>query len=97
MNNPPTLVVCVLELVNLRGEVYLPPTPLRPGPLAARPWPQFVYSEAIRKLGPNFGPWGPNPATRGVTAHFSINLNLSHLVPNFVAKRDLGTNSFKLT
>ena len=42
----------------------LPPSAL--GPLAARPWPQFVYSEAIHKLGPNFDPNGPNPATGGV-------------------------------
>ena len=62
-------------------ETFLPPAPLRPGPLAARRWAQFVYFYSIRILGPKFGRRGPNPATRGVSAHFRINLNLNELGP----------------
>ena len=39
-----------------RGEVYLPPTPLRPGPLAAKVGNQFAYSHSIDKMGPKSGP-----------------------------------------
>ena len=57
----------VLELFEM-GEVYrpLPPPPwaLRRKPLA----PIGVKTFYIRILGSNFGPWGPNPATRGYRA-----------------------------
>ena len=53
------------------GEVYLPPTPLRPGPPRRNRWAQFVYSEAIRILGPTFGAHGPNPATGGLRPTFA--------------------------
>ena len=68
------------------SETFLPPTPLRPGPLAARRWAQFVYSHSIRILGPKFCAHGTNPATRGFSPlwdTFSLFLNLSELVPNF--------------
>ena len=44
----------VLEHLKLKGEVYLP-LPPPPGPLAAKPSYQFVYSHSLRILVPNFG------------------------------------------
>ena len=54
----------VLESQKLRGE-FTSPYPLRPGPLAAEPWSQYIHSDSIRILGPYFGPKGPNPAPGG--------------------------------
>ena len=79
------------------GKVYLPPTPFRPGPLAANPWSQFVHSLAMRILGPYFGPKGLNPATRSFPRTLASIWNLSELVRNLGARSHLGTNSFKLT
>ena len=50
-NNPPTLVVCVLELVGIRGEFTspLPPSALGPSP------PDLGPNSSIRKLYVNWG------------------------------------------
>ena len=42
-----------------------PPYPPPPGPPRRNRWAQFVYSDSLRILGPNFGAHGPNPATGG--------------------------------
>ena len=53
----------------LQGEVYLPPTPLRLGPLAAKVRIQVANSHSIDKMGSKF-PLNQKILRRGVLANF---------------------------
>ena len=68
------------------GGGFLPPTPLRPGHLAAKVCPQFLYSHSIVKMGAKFGSNRkilPRGGSDPLWVQLLRILNLSELGANF--------------